>query len=88
MKLRYTFEMVDMDGDMVAVPVGDDADQFKGLVKLNKSASEIFILLQEEKSEKEIIDILSERYPDNADEIAGFVEKYLKRLEDDYLLIR
>lgn len=86
MKLKYTFEMIEMDGDMVAVPVGNAADEFSGLVRLNQSASDIFELLTNDLTEEELVTALAERYDTDRETIAASVHSYLKTLQSDGLL--
>ena len=47
MKLRYDFEIMDMGEEFVAVPVGDGASQFHGMMRMNKDAAEMLKLIQE-----------------------------------------
>ena len=41
MKLRYEFTMMDMGGEIAAVPTGDNAAEFHGVLKLNDVAKDI-----------------------------------------------
>ena len=38
MKLRYEFTMMDMGGEIAAVPTGDNAAEFHGVLKLTDVA--------------------------------------------------
>ncbi len=81
MKLKFTFESMKLEDAIIAVPVGNSAETFRGVIKLNDSAAEIFELLKEETSEEEIITILKERYG-NDPKLEGFVQctiEYLTR---------
>ena len=55
MKAKYTFEIMEIDDQMMAVPVGEVADELHGILKLNQSAAAILELLKEETSEEEIV---------------------------------
>ena len=49
LKLKYEFEIVDMAGETVAVPIGEGAEVFHGIIKLkNELAKCIFENLKEE----------------------------------------
>lgn len=61
-RLKYTFELMELDDRKVAVPVGDGARDFRGVVKLNESAAEIFELLEHETTEDEVIAKLMKKY--------------------------
>lgn len=69
MKLKYNFDTVDMGDEIIAVPVGDDAEKIHGVVKLNKSGLEIMELLKEVISIDEIVEKLSSKYDNDRDEI-------------------
>lgn len=86
MKLKYTFEAMKMDDQIVAVPIGDNAAEFHGIIKLNESAAAIFELLSEETAETEITERLLERYSCEREQLEAKVHKYLAQLEADGLL--
>lgn len=80
MKLKYTFEMMEIDDEIVAVPVGDNANTLHGIVKLNGTGAEILKMIQEEKSESEIVEELGKKYESSHDEIQTFVAEFLKQM--------
>lgn len=80
MKLKYTFEMMEIDDETVAVPVGDNASTLHGIVKLNGTGAEILKMIQEEKTESEIVEELGKKYESSHDEIQGFVSEFLKQM--------
>jgi uncharacterized protein YihD (DUF1040 family) len=87
MKLKYTFETMKLDEYIVAVPVGDDAEKFHGVIKLNESAAEIFDLLKEDTTEDVIIDELKNRYGDDQ-KIPGFVKEVIDHLSVEGVLLQ
>lgn len=81
MKLKYDFTIMDMGDETVAVPVGDNADQFHGMIRLNAAAAEILELLREDTTPEIVHQILMERYPDSTrDEIGHMLADFLNRL--------
>ena len=48
MKSKYTFEKLELDGQIVAVPVGDNASDLHAVLNLNEEAMRILELLKEE----------------------------------------
>ena len=46
MRLKQTFEVMELDDQVIAVPVGDNASQVHGLFKMNETAAFVFKLLQ------------------------------------------
>ena len=83
MKAKYTFEIMDLDDGLVAVPVGDGADQFHGVLKVNETAAAILKLIEQETTEEEIVDALLKEYNGNREEVAACVREYLETLNTE-----
>lgn len=81
MKLKHTFEMMEIDEQQMAVPVGDGADAFHGILKLNQSAAAILNLLKEDTTEEEIVGKLKETYDSSEEEIRTYVHDYVEELK-------
>lgn len=62
MRLKYKFELVEIDDQTVAVPIEKGAMEYQGLVKLNESAASIFRMLESDVSEAEIVNCLADEY--------------------------
>ena len=77
-KLRYVFETLELDDTFIAVPVGDEANEFDNVIRLNETAAYIFKLLQEETTEAQIIDSLSDEYDVPIEVAKHDVHMYLK----------
>ena len=86
MKLKYTFEMMEIDDQQMAVPVGDGAQEMHGILKLNKSAAAILELLKEDTTEEQIVQGMLERFDGPEDEIKACVHDYIAELEEAGLL--
>lgn len=86
MKLKYNFEDVNMGEEIVAVPVGNDAGQVHGVVKMNKAGNIIFNLLKKETTKNKIIDELSTIFDDGKETLEGYVNDVLKELQEFKLL--
>jgi len=81
MKLKYDFVISDMGDELVAVPVGDGAAKFHGMLRLNQSAAEILELLKEETTPEAVHKTLMERYPDSdINEVGKALEGVLNQL--------
>lgn len=87
MKLKYIFECMELDDHTVAVPVGDNAHDFQGVIKLNESAVEIFDLLREreEISEEDIVNALEKKYGSQP-EISSYVHEVIEYLISEGVL--
>ena len=87
MKLRFDFSVMEMDGELVAVPVGEGADRLHGSIKLNPVAADIFEQLKEETDPARVHRYLKEKYPDSTDdEIGPFLASFLSKLYREGLL--
>ena len=83
MKLRYELSVMEMDGEYMAVPVGDDAELFNGMLRMNDVSAEILDLLKEDTTPEAVHRILRERYPDSDDreigeQLAGFLNQLIR----------
>lgn len=78
MRLKYEFEIVNLDDSIVAVPVGDAAGSFREVIKLNSSAASIFGLLNKSMSEEELVQKISEQYSSTPiDQITNYVHDFV-----------
>ena len=82
MRLKYELETVDLSDEIIAVPVGQGADQLRGVLRLNQAGKEIFSLLKEETSEEEIIHKLSLKYENNSDQLTSYVRQTITQLKE------
>lgn len=79
MKLKCDLENIALDDEMIAIPVGDGADNLRAMFRINETASDILALLKEETTEEEVIREMLKIY--NADEatmkksVHDFIEK-------------
>lgn len=88
MKLKYNFTVMNMGDEFAAVPVGDDAAKFRGMLKLNKESADILEFLKEDTDSAKIHEYLKGKYPDSTDdEISQTLEKFLNTLSSEGLLI-
>lgn len=88
MKLRYELSVMEMDGEYMAVPVGENAGSFNGMLRMNEVSAEILDLLKEDTTPEAVHRILRERYPDSDDrEIGEALTAFLNQLIREGLLI-
>ena len=83
MKLKYEFEYIEIGDEINAVPVGDSAEKFHGIVRTSESAREIMKMLEKENDEDSIVKSLSEKYTGSSkNEIGEHVHTFLQELKD------
>ncbi len=85
MRLKNTYEIMDVEGQSVAIPTDED-DEFKGMVKLNKTAKEIFELLQEETTEEDIVKNMMEKFDVSEDVLAADVHRIIIKFKERGML--
>lgn len=86
MKLKYEFVTMDMNGQIVAVPVGDTAGEVHGMLRMNKTAALILSLLKEDATEEQIVDTLMERFDAEKDLLSSEVHKLILYLQNEGLV--
>ena len=86
MKLKYEFETTELGDEIIAVPVGDNAMEFKGVLNLNATAAAILKLLKEDTTVEQIVLSLLEEYEADKEELTAFVENFVEKLRSEDLL--
>lgn len=86
MKLKYEFETTELGDAIIAVPVGDNARSFSGVLNLNDSAAAILKLLKKDTTVEQIVSALLEEFEGTKEEITAFVEKFIDKLRNEDLL--
>lgn len=86
MKLKYEFETTELGDEIIAVPVGDNAMNFKGVLNLNGSAAAILKCLKEDTTVEKIVSSLMEEYEGGKTELTASVEKFTAKLRSEGLL--
>lgn len=81
MKLRYEFTIMDMGDEYAAVPVGDGAAKFHGMLKLNKESADILEQLKEDTTPVKLHEYMMKKYPDmTKDELGHMLSDFLNKL--------
>lgn len=87
MKLKYKFEWVNIDGEIIAVPLEEQEQSFHGVLKINETTQAIMELLIDETDQSRVVAALEEDHPDmSAETIREYVSKTIVMLRDNGLL--
>ena len=87
MRLKYDFTVMDMGDEFAAVPVGEDAAKFNGMVKMNAISADIFEQLKSDTTPEKVHKYLKEKYPESTDdEIGHTLVDFLNKLIREGLL--
>lgn len=74
MKLKYSFETVEMGEKIIIVPVGEGATQIQGILRLNKEGLEVLNLIKTHTSREQIISTLADKYENDREQLAEYVK--------------
>lgn len=86
MHIKLTFETMELDNQIVAVPVGEQVDVFRGVLKLNETAAFIFSCLEQDTTEANIVDALVKEYDVSKEEATEDVCKCIAEFRKTGLL--
>ena len=87
MKLKYEFEFIEIDDMIAAVPVGENSQEFCGVIKLNSTAADIFSLLKNDISEETIINELLLKYDVSIESVTEYVHGFINKLDESGMII-
>lgn len=82
MKIKKEFTLRNIGGESTLVPVGDTAESFKGLIKINDVGSYIWNNLEKVNTEEEIVSILVENCGLELNEAQKDVKDFLEYLKN------
>ena len=80
MKISSEYVTTNVAGQTMVVPVGDAAQAFRGIIRLNETAKFIWDALVEGLSEAEIVEKLTETYEVNAEKAQKDVSAIIEQL--------
>ena len=83
MKAKFSFEIMELDDGLVAVPVGGESLKFNGVLKVNETGACILKLLEQETNEEQIVTELLKEYTGDPEEIRKYVGEYLETLKTE-----
>ena len=92
MRLAVEMAVMNMDGEISAVAVGEDNAKFHGMLRLNEEAADIITILNMCRDEGIsfnglVISLMTKYTESSVEEIAKFTEEFLKTLWQEGLLI-
>ena len=86
MKCKYLFEKMELDGEIVGVPVGESASELHAVLNLNEEAMRILELMREETTEETIVAQLLKEYDSSEEEITPLVHAFIHQLRQEGFL--
>lgn len=86
MKLNLDLEIIDMGDEVIAVPVGESSEKWRGIIRLNNTGKELLDFLKNDVTEQEIINSLAEKYENSVVEIKEYVHRFIMKLNEMKML--
>jgi phosphomevalonate kinase len=87
MKLKYQFVVQKVSGKAVAVAVGQDSQNFNGMIKLNESGELIFHLLGSgDLTQQQLLEQFAQQYETTVENIQTHVLEFVEQLRQNDLL--
>ena len=83
MKIKERFVLADVDEHTVAVPVDDSANSFKGIVRMNKTASLIWKCISSGMEIEEITEEMLKHYDIDRDTARSCIEETIDKMRKD-----
>ena len=81
MKLKYEFVVSEVADKAIAITVGEDAENFAGMIRLNETGAFIFEKLREETTEEAIVDEILEEYDIDRETAGKVVHDFVDYLD-------
>lgn len=86
MKLNGSFLLREVAGEWLAIPVGESALCFGGMIVLNPTSRVIWEVLQQDVTEKDIVDAIMQRFDITAEEAETDVRAFLEQMKAESLI--
>lgn len=74
------FEIVDISGEYMAVPVGETSHSFRGIVALNDASAFLLKKLDSQRDKIDLIQLLSSEFDVDEVTAAYDIEEFLKKM--------
>lgn len=87
MKIKPGYVIKEVSDRFLVIPVGGEAVNFNGIITLNKSGKLLFEALFDEKTEKDLVQVLLDQYEIDEQTAKADVRKFIQTLEEKKLLV-
>ena len=87
MRLNGSFVLREVAGEWLAIPVGESALRFGGMIVLNPTSRVIWETLQQNVTEQDIVDAIMQRFDTTAEEAQADVRAFLEQMKAESLIV-
>lgn len=82
MRIKDGFVLREIAGQIMVIATGEASKDFHGMIKLNETGRDIFVALQEKRSEEEIVTRLQEKYEIDGEKAAEDTKAFLAQMKE------
>ncbi len=86
MKIEKNVILREIAGEYILIPTGSMALKFQGVFAVSELGVAVWNLLQQEKDENEIVELLLQEYEVDRDTLTADIKEFLQSLRDKELL--
>lgn len=86
MKIKGELLLREVAGEIIAIPVGQTALQFNGMICLNEVSALIWKGLQAGKTKEDLLESILEEFEVSREDAAADLEEFLRNLRENDLL--
>lgn len=86
MKVTKTMIMRKIAGEHILIPVGEAATELFGLISLNESGALLWQKLQQECTEKDLVEVMLEEYEVDEETAKAGIRQFLEKMRKENLL--
>lgn len=76
------FEIVDVVGEYLAIPVGKNADSYEGIITLSETAAFLLKQLNRDRTKEELVELLTQEYEVEASKAITEIDKAISLFAD------
>lgn len=87
MKLMYEFVIQEVAGSFMAVAVGPGSENFRGMIRLNKTGEHIFRCLMQGADDSSIVSSLLEKFEVTEEQARAATDSFLAKLRESGVLV-
>ncbi len=86
MKIHENFMLREVAGNFVVMPVGDAADRFNGMIKLNETATYLWRQMTENTTEEKLLEAMMRDYDIDRETALADIHNFVTTLREAGIL--
>ena len=86
MKILEEFVLREVAGNYIVVPFGENAVSFKAMITLNETGAFLWMQLEEEKTQEELLEAFLQEYEIDRQTAEADISKFIEKVESAGIL--